>query len=99
MIENGRQEEAARLIERWKTVQDSLFRWKISPGTSSREAQWLLAASQGNEERKDELEREIASVPGERRFRLVMKDVYIQNQYNLIRIEMKPYSMTCLSHN
>ena len=30
-------------MEKWKTEQDSLFNWKISSGSSSPKAQWLIS--------------------------------------------------------
>ena len=43
-------------MEKWRTEQDSLFNWKISSGSSSPKAQWLIAGYSGDEEKADELE-------------------------------------------
>ncbi len=80
--DRGRQSEASRNIEIWKTKQDSLFNWHISSGSSSGKAQWLLARFGGEEEKAAAIEKEISSVPSENRFRLFLRTL---NDINKIR--------------
>jgi hypothetical protein len=73
LIDHGKKETVDRVMERWKTEQDSLYNWKISDGSSSPKAQWLIARYHGDEEKAEQMEKEIASLPGENRFRLFLR--------------------------
>ena len=75
----GKKEENDKMISGWKAEQDSLFRWKISAGSSSPKAQWVLSKCQGDNETAAKLEKEIASYPAENRFRLYMRILNINN--------------------
>jgi hypothetical protein len=76
----GKEEENDRMMEKWKTEQDSLFNWKISAGSSSPKAQWLISKYQGDNETASKMEKEISSSPAENRFRLYMKILNIKNK-------------------
>ncbi len=80
LINNGKKAEADLAIETWKTEQDSLFKWKISSGSSSPKAQWLIAVNQGDETRAKELEKQISSDPAENRFRIFLRAYYNFNK-------------------
>ncbi len=82
LTDKGQKEENDRMMKRWKTEQDSLFNWKISAGSSSPKAQWLISKTRGDNETASRLEKEISSSPAENRFRLYMR---ILNIYNKIR--------------
>jgi hypothetical protein len=77
---DGQKEENDRMMKRWKTEQDSLFNWKISAGSSSPKAQWLISKTSGDNESASKLEKEISSSPGENRFRLYMRILNINNK-------------------
>jgi tetratricopeptide (TPR) repeat protein len=82
LTNKGKKEENDGMMKRWKTEQDSLFNWKISDGSSSTKAQWLISKTSGDDEASSNLEKEISSSPEENRFRLFMR---ILNIYNNIR--------------
>ena len=82
LINHGKKAEAEQAIERWKTEQDSLFNWKISSGSSSPKAKWLIAVCRGDETRVKELEMQISSDPAENRFRLFLK---ANQNFNMIK--------------
>ena len=73
LIDNGKKAEADRAMEKWKMEQDSLYNWNISSGSSSPRAQWVIARYYHEDEKAALLEKEIASVPSENRFRLFLK--------------------------
>ncbi len=73
LINHGRKGEADQAIARWKTEQDSLYNWKISSGSSSPKAQWLIAINKGDEAGAEKLEKQISSDPAENRFRLFLR--------------------------
>lgn len=73
MKAGGKEKEASGIITKWKTEQDSLRNWRISDGSSSPEARWLIAEYTGDSETADSLGREIASGPAENRFRLYLR--------------------------
>jgi tetratricopeptide (TPR) repeat protein len=73
MKESGRADSAGKLMDRWKNVQDSVFIWKISAGSSSPRARWLSAIHEGNEDEAENIAKEISSDPAENRFRLMIK--------------------------
>jgi tetratricopeptide (TPR) repeat protein len=73
LIDNGKKSEADKAMEKWRTEQDSLSNWNISSGSSSPKAQWLIARYSGEDEKAAALEKEIASVPAENRFRLFLR--------------------------
>lgn len=77
--DSNKKNEAAQYMEKWKTKQDSLSKWKILPGSSSLKAQWVLAKYQKEDEKSELLEQEIAAQPSEIRFRLLMKTLAIIN--------------------
>jgi Flp pilus assembly protein TadD len=77
--DHGKRQEAILAMENWKTEQDSLHNWKISPGSSASKAQWVLAKYSYEEEKAEKLEKEIASVSAEIRFRLFLKTLAIIN--------------------
>jgi len=60
-------------MKRWKTEQDSLLKWKLSQGSSSQKAQWLLARYMNEDDRATSLEKEIVASPAENRFRLFLR--------------------------
>jgi Tfp pilus assembly protein PilF len=71
--DKGRNEEAGKMMAKWRREQDSLYIWKISSGSSSPKAQWLILKNQGDNGKASQLEKEISSSPTENRFRLYMK--------------------------
>lgn len=73
MNDNGRKEEADRMMAKWKTEQDSLYNWKISPGSSSPKAQWVISRYLGDNETASKLEKDLASSFQENRFRLFIR--------------------------
>jgi Flp pilus assembly protein TadD len=75
----GKQQEAILSMEKWKSDQDSLRDWKISPGSSAPKVQWVLAKYNCEEEETEKLEKEIASVPTENRYRLFLRTMSIIN--------------------
>ncbi len=77
--DNGKHQEAILAMENWKTELDSLRDWKISLGSSAQKAQWVLAKYRGEEEKAEILEKEIAIIPTENRFRLFLKTLAIIN--------------------
>ncbi len=77
--DHGKQKEAAILMEKWTTEQDSLSKWNISKGSSSLKAQWVVAKWLQEGEKSAKLEKEIASIPVEARFRLFIKTLSIIN--------------------
>jgi hypothetical protein len=77
--EAGRHNEVTIAMEKWKTEQDSLSNWKISPGSSSPKAQWVLSKFRGEEGKAQLLEKEIAANTAEARFRLFLKTIQIIN--------------------
>jgi tetratricopeptide (TPR) repeat protein len=77
--DHGKHHEAILTMENWKTEQDSLRDWKISPGSSAPKAQWVLAKYRREEEKAEKLEKEISSVSTENRFRLFLKTMSIIN--------------------
>jgi hypothetical protein len=78
--EKGKKEENGRMMAKWKTEQDSLYNWKISAGSSSPKAQWLISNYQGDNETASKLEKEISSSPTENRFRLYMRILNINDK-------------------
>jgi tetratricopeptide (TPR) repeat protein len=78
----GRKIDAERLFERWKQAQDSLHIWRISSGSSSPEARWLIARHNGDDKQAAELEGKISSSPYATRFRLIISSY---NQINKIK--------------
>jgi tetratricopeptide (TPR) repeat protein len=82
LTDHGKKEEADIAMKKWRTEQDSLCNWKISSGSSSPKAQWLIARYLGEDEKAEILEKEIAAVPPENRFRLFLR---IHNNFNKIK--------------
>ena len=68
------------MMAKWKTEQDSLFSWKISAGSSSPKAKWLISKYKGDKETASKLEKEISSSPAENRFRLYMRILNIDDK-------------------
>jgi tetratricopeptide (TPR) repeat protein len=77
--ERGKKQDAISSMRIWKVEQDSLYNWKISAGSSAPKIQWVLAKCLGEEEKSKTLEKEIAFIPGETRFRLFLKTMNIIN--------------------
>lgn len=75
--ERGLQQEAILAMKNWKSEQDSLNIWKISSGSSSPKAQWVIAKSLSDEEKAAKLEKEIISGSNDNRFRLFLKALSI----------------------
>ena len=82
LIKNGRKEQADLAMKKWKTEQDSLSNWKISSGSSSPKAQWLIASYLGDDKKASELVTEISSAPSENRFRLFLR---VYNNFNKLK--------------
>ena len=80
--DHGKKREADMAMEKWIIKQDSLYNWKISGGSSSLKAQWLIAKYNGENEKAAELEKVISSVPSENRFRLFLRAF---NNFNNIK--------------
>ncbi len=77
--DHGKQQEAILAMKNWKTEQDSLCVWKISAGSSTPKAQWVLAKYRCEEEKAEKLGMEIASISTENRFRLFLRTMNIIN--------------------
>jgi tetratricopeptide (TPR) repeat protein len=77
--DQGRHPEVIRAMSKWKAEQDSLRNWRISEGSGSPKVQWVFAGYNHEEERKSELEKEIALNRTENRFRLFLKTMTIIN--------------------
>jgi tetratricopeptide (TPR) repeat protein len=73
MNEHGLKARADSIMNRWKIVQDSVFSWSISSGSSAPHSKWLEAVNSGDKARAGELEKELAAIPSENRFRLILK--------------------------
>jgi tetratricopeptide (TPR) repeat protein len=78
-VENGLVDEAAIEMKQWIAEQDSLRNWSISAGSSSRKVRWVIARYYGKYVEAKALEEEIASVPTEVRFRLLLKTLDMIN--------------------
>lgn len=78
-IEAGKRQTANLAMEKWIHEQDSLSNWKISSGSSSPKAKWLIAKFRGQEAEADSLEKQLLSVPTENLFRLSLIVVEIVN--------------------
>jgi hypothetical protein len=76
--ENGFSTVAADNMEKWMAEQDSLYNWRISPGSSSKKVQWVIAKYYGRNEEASIIGTEISENPAETRFRLLLKaiDIY-----------------------
>jgi len=75
-----KQHEADLYMSKWRTEQDSLYNWKISPGTVSPHMQWLFARFENDGNKSAELESRILAGGIDNRFRLFLRTMTIINQ-------------------
>jgi tetratricopeptide (TPR) repeat protein len=69
----GMSDEAAKLLTKWRTSQDSLSNRNLAAGSSSAKAGWLIAIMNNEKEKASDLKKEISAIPDENRFRLMQK--------------------------
>ncbi|TLU92135.1 DUF5107 domain-containing protein [Dyadobacter sediminis] len=56
---SGKKAPAAEFLNTWKTEQDSLRNWEITPGTNAPEVKWLIARAQDDNALSDKLKQEL----------------------------------------
>ncbi|MEO5893108.1 MAG: DUF5107 domain-containing protein [Ferruginibacter sp.] len=70
---NGKKDELKQVMAGWKTEQDSLHNWSISPGSAGTAFKWVLASYDNDRETAEKLQKELASPANVNRFKLLMK--------------------------
>ena len=78
--EAGMESRANRMVEGWKTAQDSLKKWGISQGTDSPRARWLLARHYDREPEYKALENRFRADHVKDELRLLLEFMEIKNR-------------------
>ncbi len=75
LIAQGKSEEADTYIKNWEKEQNYLRDWKIGPGSSSPEVQWVLAKYNNEEEKAGKLEEEIIDNQPNSKFGILIRSI------------------------
>jgi tetratricopeptide (TPR) repeat protein len=73
----GKQLELKELMGGWKTEQDSIRNWNITPDASGTRYEWVLARYNNNTESAEKFRKELASPAMVNRFKILMKALEI----------------------
>jgi tetratricopeptide (TPR) repeat protein len=73
------------LVEDWKSINDSLFYWDLSPGSSSDEFQWVLAKINSDEKKSSAFEKQLASKNHLSQFTMFLKASALFERRSIIK--------------
>lgn len=87
LIAENKPQEAADAFEKWETEQNLLRDWRISPGSSSPEVQWVLAKLNDERKKVKELEHGVLEYHPDSKFGIFIRAI---NQLDQQRLPKKP---------